>query len=180
MGSIFYKIRKYLRYGIEYWLTNTIICHIPSNKIRQIWLKTLGMRICGDIMIYDGFHIRNPRGIIIESGVSIGPNVLLDGRRGLSLGKGTVIAYGAVIWTLHHDYNDDNFCGKGATVEIGDHAWICSRAIILPGVKIGKAAIIASGAIVTKDVPPYSIVGGIPAKIIGHRDQKNYNYGYHN
>lgn len=79
---------------------------------------------------------------------------------------------------MNHDYNDENFCGKGAPTEIGEYAWICSRSIILPGVKIGKGAIVASGAIVTKDVPPFTIVGGVPAQIIGKRELKDYKYGY--
>ena len=162
-----------------WWMTNSVICHIPSLIIRRGWLKCMGMKIKGNVMFYEGYHIRNPKGIEIEDGVSIGPKVLLDGRRGLYIGKSAVIAYDAIIWSLNHDYNDINFCGKGAPVEIGEYAWICSRSIILPGIKIGKCAIVASGAVVTKDVPPYAIVGGIPAKIIGHRDQKEYMYGYH-
>ena len=75
----------------------------------------------------------------------------------------------AIIWTLNHDYNDIHFCGKGASTEIGTYAWICSRSIILPGIKIGEGAIVASGAVVTKDVPTFTIVGGIPAKVIGKR-----------
>lgn len=71
-----------------------------------------------------------------------------------------------------------HFCGKGAPTEIGEYAWVCSRSIILPGIKIGRGAIIASGAIVTKDVPDYAIVGGVPAKILGHREKKDYQYGY--
>ncbi len=89
-----------------------------------------------------------------------------------------MIAYEAIIWTLNHDYNDINFCGKGAPVEIGEYVWICSRSIILPGIKIGKGAVVASGAIVTKDVPDYAIVGGVPAKVIGHREENDYQYGY--
>ena len=64
------------------------------------------------------------------------------------------------------------FCGKGALTEIGEYAWICSRSIILPGVKVGEGAVVASGAVVTKDVPPYTIVGGVPAKVIGKRERK--------
>lgn len=103
---------------------------------------------------------------------------MLDGRKGLKIGRSVVIAYEAIIWTLNHDYNDVHFCGKGASVEIDDYAWICSRSMILPGIKIGKGAVVASGAIVTKDVPPYSIVAGIPAKVIGKRMEKAYDYGY--
>ena len=136
------------------------------------------MNLASNVRFYQGFHIRNPKGISIGEGVSIGPKVLLDGRKGLKIGRSVVIAYEAIIWTLNHDYNDVHFCGKGASVEIDDYAWICSRSMILPGIKIGKGAVVASGAIVTKDVPPYSIVAGIPAKVIGKRMEKAYDYGY--
>lgn len=115
---------------------------------------------------------------MIENGVSIGPKALLDARCGLTIRRNAVIAYEAIIWTLNHDYNDEHFCGKGAPVEIGPYAWVCSRSVILPGVKIGEGTVIASGAIVTKDVEPWTIVGGIPAKVIGKREQKKYDYGY--
>jgi len=159
-------------------MTNSVICHCPSTVIRRDWLKLLGMKIKGKVMFYEDYHIRSPKGIIIEDGVSIGPKVLLDGRKGLHIGKSAVIAYEAIIWTLNHDYNNIDFAGKGGPVEIGEYAWICSRSIILPGIKIGKGAIVASGAVVTKDVPEWAIVGGVPAQVIGWRDIKNYRYGY--
>ena len=137
------------------------------------------MKASKDVCFYPGFTIRNPKGLVIEDGVNVGPKCLLDARRGLIIHRNAVIAYEAIIWTLNHDYNDINFKGKGASTEIGEYAWICSRSIILPGVKIGKGAIVASGAIVTKDVPDFAIVGGVPAKIIGYREKKNYQYGYH-
>ena len=161
-----------------WWMTNSVICHCPSLTIRRGWLRMLGMDIQGKVIFYEGYHIRNPKGIVIEDGVSIGPKVLLDGRCGLHIGKSAVIGYDAIIWSLNHDYNDLHFCGKGAPVYIGEYAWVCSRSIILPGIKIGKGAVIASGAIVTKDVPPYAIVAGIPAIIIGQREIKQYDYGY--
>ena len=164
--------------GLVMWTTNVFIANFPSVHFRIWFLKLMGMRMLGDVKLYAGVHIRSPKNIIIESGVSIGPKVLLDGRKGLTIGRSAVIAYDAVIWTLNHDYNDINFCTKGDAVKIGDFAWICSRSIILPGVTIGEGAVVASGAVVTKDVPPYAIVGGIPAKIIGKRNKADYNYGY--
>jgi acetyltransferase-like isoleucine patch superfamily enzyme len=61
-------------------------------------------------------------------------------------------------------------------VIIEDYVWICSRAIILPGVRIGKGAVVASGSVVTKDVEPWDVVGGVPAKKIAEREKKQYNY----
>ena len=63
-------------------------------------------------------------------------------------------------------------------MDIGAYSWICSRAIILPGVTIGEGAVVASGAVVTKDVEPYTVVAGMPAKVISYRERKNYEYGY--
>lgn len=68
----------------------------------------------------------------------------------------------------HWSKIDEAYEKRGDTI-IKDGAWIGIRAIIMPGVKVGEGAIIAAGAIVTKDVPPYSIVGGNPAQIIKYR-----------
>lgn len=166
------------RGSLVWWFTNSFLSHFPSKHIRYVGLRLLGMGLSKNVRLYDGFHIRNPHGIIIEDGVSIGPNVLLDGRRGLVIKANAVIAYEAIIWTLNHDYNDTGFCGKGSSVIVGPYAWVCCRSVILPGVSIGEGAIVASGAVVTKDVEPYTIVGGIPAKKIGMRERNNYTYGY--
>ena len=171
------KLRAYRR-GYQWWYINTILCNIPSKRYRSWKLKRKGMKLAGDVAFYAGFHIREPKNITIGTGSTIGPKVLLDGRCGLKIGKSVVVAYEAIIWTLNHDYNDVHFCGKGAPVTIEDYAWICSRSIILPGVTIGEGAVVASGALVTHDVAPYTIVGGVPAKVIGMREKKDYSYGY--
>lgn len=157
--------------------TNMFLSHFPSRHFRNCGLRLVGLKL-GDARIYDGFHIRNPQKITIEDGVSIGPNVLLDGREGLIIKKNATIGYGAIIWSLNHDYNDINFKMIGGSVEIGEYCWICSHSIILPGIKIGKGAVVASNAVVTKDVPPFAVVAGVPAKVIKYREEKNYKYGY--
>lgn len=175
------SVKKHIRgfiYGLKWNLSTILIPSIPSQSLRNFFLRLLGVRMTKNVKFYAGFSVRNPKGLVIEDGVNIGPKVLLDARRGLTIRKNAVVAYEAIIWTLNHDYNDEFFCGKGAPVEIGPYAWICSRSIILPGVNIGEGAIVASGAVVTKDVPPYSIVGGIPARVIGHRMAKDWKYGY--
>ena len=172
------QIKARYKPGFEWWFTNSFLYNFPSKRFRNKCLRKMGMKMDNDVRLYAGFHIREPKGIIIEKGVSIGPKVLLDGRRGLTIKESAVIGYGAIIWTLNHDYNDISFCGKGAPVTIGKYAWVCSNSIILPGITIGEGAVVASGAVVTRDVPPYIVVGGIPARVIGKREEKNYNYGY--
>lgn len=164
--------------GLKETIYQHIIPHLPSKTLRNLLIRWFGVRATKNVKFWPGFSVRNPKGLIIEDGVNIGPKCLLDARMGLTIHKNAVIAYEAVIWSLNHDYNDIHFCGKGTSTEIGAYAWICSRSMILPGVKVGEGAIVASGAIVTKDVPPYAIVGGVPAKVIGQREKKTYDYGY--
>lgn len=171
------NIRGYVT-GLRELLASTIIPGLPSRRLRNWGMRRMGVRMSKNVRFYPGFSVRNPALLTVEDGVSIGPHVLLDARKGLVIRRNAVIAYEAVIWTLHHDYNDIAFCGRGGTVEIGAFAWVCSRAIVLPGVRIGEGAVVASGAVVTKDVEPYTIVGGVPARVIGRRERNVYNYGY--
>ena len=100
---------------------------------------------------------------------------MFDSRGGLiRLGNNIDIAPEVNIWTLEHDPQDSDFSTKGGPVTIGDFVWIGNRAIILPNVIIGEGAVVASGAVVTKDVDPWTIMGGVPAKKIGNRN-KNQN-----
>ena len=144
--------------------------------LRLMCLKLAGADVGRNVVIGKNCEVRNPEGLKIRAKVSMGNRILLDARKGLEIQESAVIATEAIIWTLHHDYNDVNFKAVGAPVAIGHHSWVCSRAIILPGVNIGEYAVVASGAVVIKDVPPYAIVGGIPAKVIGHREEKSYDY----
>lgn len=165
-----------MRYSLIWYLINNIIAFFPSRRVRVFFYKMFGMQIENDVAIFMGVHIRNPKGVIIKSGTSIGPKVLLDGRKSIFIDANVTIAYEAIIWSLNHDYNDVNFVGKGGAVKIGRYAWICSRAIVLPNIEIGEYAVVASGAVVTKNVPPYAIVAGVPARIIGYRKEVQYHY----
>ncbi|MBQ3590123.1 MAG: acyltransferase [Clostridia bacterium] len=80
-----------------------------------------------------------------------------------------MIATGCTIATVNHDYSDFDIV-RGKTVTIKKGAWICSKATIVPGVTIGEGAVVAAGSVVTKDVPPFSVVGGNPAKLIKYRE----------
>lgn len=181
MRSVIRNILRHVKgggYGAMSTIYTSIIPNVPSKTLRNRLIRLFGVKATRNVRFWPGFSVRNPKGLVIEDGVNIGPKCLLDARMGLVIHKSAVIAYEAIIWSLNHDYNDVHFCGKGAPTEIGAYAWICSRSIILPGVKVGEGAVVASGAIVTKDVPPYTIVAGVPAKEIGQREKKVYDYGY--
>ena len=143
---------------------------IPSHFIRNFVLRIFfRLKLEKGAIIYSGFQIRSPKKIKIGKGTVVGYNCELDGRKGLTIGENVNISSDVKFYTLQHDYNSVNFATVGGPIFVEDYAWVSVRAIILPGVTIGKGAVIAAGAVVTKDVEPFSIMGGIPAKKIGER-----------
>lgn len=149
-----------------------LIMKIPFHCVRNFFLNPfLGQRgvhveICKDI------EIRVPNNIYIGNFTTINKDTLLVGRGGkIIIGDCVDIAQETRIWTLQHDYNAPDYKDVGGNVEIKDYAWLASRCTILPGVTIGKGAVVATGAIVTKNIPDYTIVAGVPAKKIGMRNE---------
>lgn len=157
--------------GLKFWLILQV-GHIPSQVIRRlIYRHWLGATIGKNSVVYGGAEIRSPRNLVIGRNTSIGHHAILDARNGIRIGDNVNFSTGVWIWTEQHDPQDPDFTTKQAGVEIGDYAWISCRTVLLPGVKIGKGAVVAAGAVVVRDVPDYAIVGGVPAKVIGERSQ---------
>ncbi len=160
---------RYFLTGLAY-LALRWISSVPSNTLRVLFLKRVcGVRIGPQVRIYLGTQLRGVKGIVVGRNTLIGNDCRLDGRTGLTIGANVNISNEVMIWTLHHDITCSQFSTIGAPVVVNDRAWLCSRAIILPGVTIGEGAVVAAGAVVTRDVPPYTIVGGSPARKIGTR-----------
>ncbi|MBL9138406.1 MAG: acyltransferase [Verrucomicrobiales bacterium] len=143
--------------------------HLPSQNVRYWIYRRMGLQLGARSVIYGGCEIRAPRGIRIGTGSSIGHRCILDGRSGLTIGDNVNLSTEAWIWTLQHDKDSPTFACEGGPVVIEDYAWLGGRTIVLPGVRVGRGAVVASGAVVTKDVPAFTVVGGIPARKIGER-----------
>ncbi len=109
----------------------------------------------------------------------VGERAVLDGREDLIIGDHVDIASEVMIYNSEHDINDPTFAAHSAPVIIEDYVFIGPRAIILPGVTIGKGVVVGAGAVVTKSIPPFVIVGGVPAAAIGERKNKDLNYRLH-
>jgi maltose O-acetyltransferase len=108
--------------------------------------------------------------IVIGSHTVINQRVYLDGRGGLVIGDNVNISSHVLLVAGTHDVQDGAaFRGEARRIVIEDYAWICTRAIILPGVTVGRGAVVAAGAVVTKSVTPHAIVAGVPARTIGQR-----------
>ena len=149
---------------------------IPSIHLRRLLYKGLGAHIAQNVVFHFRTEIRSPWTLSVGRGTIVGDNALLDARSGLTIGCNVNLSSNVSIYTLQHDHRDPQFrCPDPAkrkmSVEIDDRAWLGSNVIVLPGVHIGEGAVCCAGCVVTKDVPPYAVVAGIPAKQVGERPQ---------
>lgn len=152
-------------------LVSEIIFWIPVHPLRMAWARFTFKFIGTKVRLLRNLDIRKPRNIEIGNDVVINKKVLLDGRGGtLKIGNHVDIAQETILWTLGHDVNGLNHNPIGKETTIGDYVWIGARSTIMPGVTIGKGAIIGTCSVVTKNVPENAIVAGVPAKIIGYRN----------
>lgn len=146
---------------------------IPSNRLRLLLYHMLCGCVESNVTIHFRTEIRCPRKLKIGKGTIIGDNAILDARCGLTMGENVNLSSNVSIYTLQHDHRDPYFrCNetqKKMSVEIDDRVWLGSNVIVLPGVHIGEGAVCCAGCVVTKDVLPYTVVAGIPAKKVGER-----------
>jgi serine acetyltransferase len=128
-----------------------------------------------------GCRFLNGRKVMLGRRNVLNHDCLLDGRRyQIRLGDDVSLGPEATILTLGHDPQSPTFEDRGGDVIIGNRVWIGYRALIMPGVTLGEGAVVAAGAVVTKDVEPFMIVAGVPARPIGTRNKDlTYNLNYH-
>ncbi|HLQ30837.1 MAG TPA: acyltransferase [Ktedonobacteraceae bacterium] len=163
--------------------TNYIINHIPSYRVRHIWYrKVLGWRIGPKAAILLGQHVQmagvrtSGQKVSIGKGTVINQGCLLYTTGGIVIGENVSISSGVWLVTGTHDMNDLQFADYYKPIIIGDYAWIGIRATILAGVTIGEGAVVMAGAVVTHDVAPYAVVGGVPARVVSQRKLQNPAY----
>jgi acetyltransferase-like isoleucine patch superfamily enzyme len=149
---------------------HVLVRHLPSRRVRRFWLRQMLGAFGPDAFVALDVTLMSPANVKLGARVAINAQCILDGRAApITIGDDTDIGTHTHIWTLEHDPNDPNHGTKSGAVTIGDHVWIASRVTVLPGVTIGRGAVVAAGAVVTKDVPSMAIVAGVPARVIGQR-----------
>lgn len=165
-------------------IVNEVICaklrtvgYVPFHHFRRFFYRICGIKIGNGSTIHMFASFYKPNNIRIGKDTIVGEWAVLDGRDALLIGDHVDIASQVMIYNAEHDIHSKDFRkAKTGKVEIGDYVFIGPRAIILPGVTIGRGAVVAAGAVVTKDVEDLSIVGGVPAKEIGKREEGSLNY----
>jgi len=149
---------------------------VPSHFFRNTIYLIAGISLGKNSTFHMWARFFEPKNIKIGLDTIIGDHAFLDGRDKIIIGDHVDVASEVRVYNSEHDINSDDFHAILAPVEIGDYVFIGPRVTIMPGVTIGRGAVVAGGAVVTKNVADFSIVGGIPAKIIGIRSNQNPHY----
>jgi len=144
------------------------------NYIKSFPLKLMGAKIGKRVTFYPGVWIFPGINFIVGDDVDFALDVIVTTKGGVEIGNRVLIGYRSQILSANHciPLDKSRVFNSGHTyspVFIEDDVWIGARCVILPGVRIGEGAVIAAGSVVTKNVPPFAIVGGVPAKIIKSR-----------
>ena len=148
---------------------NAVVNKIPSRHLRKWFYKCLGAKIGNKTVICRRAELLFPKGLELKDNVAVGWFVDLDARGGIFVDHDTNLSSHTKFITGSHDIDDSNYTASFKPIRIGHHCWVGTGAIVLQGVTIGDGAVVAAGAVVTKDIPPYEVWGGVPAKFIRKR-----------
>jgi maltose O-acetyltransferase len=178
---MFPRVIKLLRadtYGLDlrWQFARLLMAPFPiytANQLRSYIMRWVGFKISPGVMILSTPSLTGEKGyyqrLIIDEDAFIGVDSLFDLAATIYIGVRVTLGPGVMIITGTHEFgNPVARAGpvKSAPVRICNGAWLGARATILPGVTVGEGAIVAAGAVVTKDVAPHTVVGGVPAKLI--------------
>lgn len=153
----------------SYYILNYFIEYIPLWWLRKFYLIFFRMKIGKGSTVNMSCCIISPHKIKVGRDCHLNRRCFLDGRGRIIIGDSVSISHNVSIVTGGHDVASINFGGVFKPIIVKNYVWIGMNSTLLQGITIGEGAVIAAGAVVTKDVPPYTIVGGIPARMIGTR-----------
>ncbi|MCM1225496.1 MAG: sugar O-acetyltransferase [Lachnospiraceae bacterium] len=140
--------------------------HTPE-ELREIMGRLIGKKVDRSFRMFPPFYTDFGKNITIGKDVFINSGCHFQDQGGIEIGDGALIGHNVVLATINHDLNPkENRKNHYAPIKIGSHVWIGSNATILSGITIGDWAVVAAGAVVTRDVPAMTVVGGVPAKVL--------------
>lgn len=143
---------------------------LPDDPSYVKYLEELFGRDLSDVRILTPFICDFGNRVKLGKGVFINHSAILSASGGIEFEDGVMVAPGVRIATINHDMNERHTTYTYGKVTIKKNAWLGMNVTVCPGVTIGRYAVVAAGAVVTKDVPDYAVVGGVPAKVIRMQD----------
>lgn len=166
------KIRSHM--GAAFY--NMLFTGVPFHAVRQGFLRAVGMKIGRQVSILRGTIVIHPDRIRIGNNCIIGFQCFLGGETGIEIGNQVNISSFSILLGGYHDINKSGFDVVLKPLVIEDYAWIATRAILMSGIRVGRGAVVGAGAVVTRNVPPYTVVAGVPARKIGERKPEACSY----
>jgi maltose O-acetyltransferase len=166
---------------LRLYVCNHIIARVPFHFVRLAFYRhIMGFQLADGVAIHLGARFDCAKGLKIGQNSVVNENCRLDPRGSITIGSNVSISAETIILTADHDSSLPDFKGRVRPVVIEDHVFIGTRAMILAGVTLGRGTIVAAGAVVSRNVPTMSVVGGIPAREISKRiADLNYTTVYH-
>lgn len=151
------------------WLVLCRVSPRPFFEWRAFWLRVFGARIGRQCHVYPSATIWAPWLLEMDDVACLGEGVEVYNPGGVRLGSHAIVSQGAYLCGATHDVHHPAFTYIAKPIELKAHAWVCARAIVLPGVTLGEGAVLAAGAVGTRHLGAWTIYGGNPAKPIGRR-----------
>ncbi len=167
----------YFQEAVDEMMRARVLCakanaKMPDDMTYIDDLEELFGRKLDDVRILTPFTCDFGNTVKFGKGVFINHSAILSASGGIEFEDGCMAAPGLRIATINHDMNKRHTTYTYGKVTIKKNAWLGMNVTICPGVTIGEYAVVAAGAVVTKDVPDYAVVGGVPAKVIKMLDPK--------
>jgi putative colanic acid biosynthesis acetyltransferase WcaF len=135
-------------------------------------LRAFGAKLGKNNFVYPDARIWAPW--LLETGevVTIGSGAEVYNPGGVTLGHHTIVSQGAYLCGATHDFNKPEFTYLKRPITTGPYTWICARSIVLPGVRCGEGSVLGAGAVATRDLEPWTVYGGNPARAVKSRDRR--------
>lgn len=156
-------------YYILLALHNLIYNICPFFLFKKKYLRLTKVKIGFNSYIHTRVKFFSFGNLTIGDNSSINFGCYLDNRNQIIIHNNVAICHNVKIYTLGHDLDDPYFRGMGGPVIINDYAFVFPNVLIMPNVEIGKGAVVLPGSVVTKNIEPYNVVGGVPAKFVRYR-----------
>ena len=157
------------------WNLCWLLLYRPSPRPLHGWrsglLRLFGAQLGPDCHFYPGSRVWAPWNLSCADHVAAGDGVEIYNPSPLRLESHVILSQGCYLCGATHDYNDPTFPLVAYRMRLGAYAWICARAMVAPGVQVGEGAVLALGAVATRDLLPWTVYGGNPAVALRERNQ---------
>ena len=159
----------------QLWSVVWIVLYRPSPRIAHAWrawlLRCFGAKLGPRCRFYPASRVWAPRNLQCEDTVMVADGAELYNPAPMLLASHAIVSQGAYLCGATHDYNDPKFPVVSFPMRLGRYAWVAARACVSPGVNLGDGAILGLASVATKDLEPWSIYAGVPARKVKERER---------